>query len=120
MSELPEITITSPEPDAAVETSQLTVSGTATHSNGIATVELRVNGGDWIAATVEFFGDWSGDVELAIDWNTIEAKATSTTAQSKTVSTRVFHLVNSFQGENGVHWRGMTGAPGKHWTGIEW
>lgn len=120
MAELPAITIASPGPESTVETSPLTVSGTASHSNGIATVELRANGGGWTAATVEFFGDWSGDVELAIDWNTIEAKAVSTTGQSKTVSTRVFHLVQSYQGENGVHWRGMTGPPGKHWTGIEW
>ena len=120
MAELPAIAITSPPNGSSTDESPISVSGSASHPAGIATVELRVNGGEWSDATVEFFGDWSGEVDLSSGANAIDAKATSNTSQSRTVSIGVTYDTASFVGEHGVHWRGTSGAPGQDWTGIGW
>jgi hypothetical protein len=75
---IPTITITSPTDDSSTTENSILVEGTAddpgSPSFGLASVEVRVNGGDWELSTGTT--SWSHSVSLTLGSNNIEARST--------------------------------------------
>jgi hypothetical protein len=55
----PSVAITSPASGSTVGTGTRAVSGTASDSSGISTVQVRLDGGSYVTATPKAAGDWS-------------------------------------------------------------
>ncbi|MDD5686204.1 MAG: Ig-like domain-containing protein, partial [Elusimicrobia bacterium] len=85
---LPSINITSPISGTTVTNLQLTVSGTASDNVALSNVEVKVGaGGTYASATG--LSSWSGTVTLVSGSNTIYAKATDTSGNTRETSITV-------------------------------
>jgi len=96
--ELPTIIISSPSDGDSVTSSLITVSGSASDNDGLATVEVRVGSGSWQAATGTDL--WSADITLAEGLNMIYARANDTSGNSNVTSITVTYspLTGSISG----------------------
>jgi len=73
-SAAPAIAITSPVNGAAADKARVVVSGTASDDVGIKRVDIKLDSGDWQAASGT--ASWSREVNLLLGSNTIYARAT--------------------------------------------
>ncbi len=80
----PTITITSPTNGTTFTNPGIAVSGTATDNLGLSTVEIKVGDGNWQSATGTT--SWSKAVTLATGINTIYARTTDTSGNTKETS----------------------------------
>ncbi len=71
----PDLVVTSPQPDATVHSRLVTVAGTSYDVNGVASVQLSLDGGVW--ASLSTNGSWSSTLDLDT-WgsHTITVRAT--------------------------------------------
>ncbi len=69
----PQVVITNPPDAARFNDPALNVSGIASDDTGVATVEVRLNGGNWQPATGTT--NWTRSVSLVVSNNTIEARS---------------------------------------------
>jgi len=70
----PTISITSPSNGATTQNSSITISGTASDSDGsVSYVQIKVGGGSW--QTISGTTNWSGTANLAYGANTVYARA---------------------------------------------
>jgi hypothetical protein len=83
----PTITITSPTSGQTFTTATLTVSGSASDNVGLSKVEVKVGSGSWQIASGTT--SWSKSVTLASGSNTIHARATDTSGNTKETSVTV-------------------------------
>ncbi len=83
----PTITITSPANGEILNSTSVTVTGTASDDVAVAKVELSTDGTTWVLATGTT--SWSGTVTLAEGANTIFARATDSSGNMATVSIAV-------------------------------
>jgi cobalamin biosynthesis Mg chelatase CobN len=63
--EAPALLLSSPEPDSVVRSRQLTLAGTVADANGVESIEVSVDGGEWTSIPVQ--ATWSTVVDLG-DW----------------------------------------------------
>lgn len=84
---LPSITISSPASNQTVNTSSITVSGTASDNVSLSKVEVSLNGGAYQLATGTT--SWNKVLALAPGSNTITARATDTAGNTKTSSVTI-------------------------------
>jgi len=92
----PTIAITSPADSAILTSTSVTVSGTASDDVALSKVELSRDGTNWSPA----FGTtpWSGTLTIIEGDNTIYARATDTSGNSKTVSVTVTLVIGPSNG----------------------
>jgi len=83
----PNILITSPSDGQIFTTPTITVSGTASDNVGLSKLEVRVGGGSWQLASGTT--SWSKQVTLSPGSNTIYARATDTSGNTKETSVTV-------------------------------
>ena len=84
---LPIISITSPTDGQAFTTPTITVNGTASDNVGLSKVEVKVGSGSW--QTTSGTTSWTTSVTLASGSNTIYARATDTSGNTKETSVTV-------------------------------
>jgi len=83
----PTVTITSPQSGATLDTTTVTVSGTAADDVGLARVEISADGTTWILATGTT--SWTGTLTLGEGTRTIYARATDPSGNIGTASVTV-------------------------------
>jgi hypothetical protein len=115
----PSLEITEPEDESSVVGPSVHCLGTALETGApISLVEAKVNDGDWVeAAGTEEWDIW---VNVPIGENTIQIRATNEDGSATTSSRTVTRTVDTFTGNNGVFWKGRSGTPERHWTGVDW
>lgn len=86
MAEFPVITINNPSDGFVANQSTVNVTGTATHSLGIDTVEIRNNGGSWQTANL-LITAFDLVIDLEAGANEIDVRATATLEGTTTVET---------------------------------
>jgi hypothetical protein len=74
----PVVSITSPADGVWLGTSSVSLSGTSSDNVGVSFVNLRVNGGSWLAASGTT--SWAGSLGVTCGSNTIDARATDTSS----------------------------------------
>jgi len=89
----PEISITSPSADETFSTAQVTVSGTASDNVGVASVEVKLESGNWEQASGT--NPWSASVTLDLGPNTIYARAEDTSGLTTEISITVDHVITT-------------------------
>jgi hypothetical protein len=86
----PNVKITKPQADATVDTSTIEVSGTVTDNYFPALVEVSLNGGPFVSATLEDDGTWQLDVTPVPGTNTLIARAEDESGNADTSALRTF------------------------------
>lgn len=81
----PDLSITGPKADSTVDSRFVTVTGTSYDANGVASVQLSVDGGEWTSLSTD--GSWSSTVDLG-DWgsHTITVRATDAAGHTSEAS----------------------------------
>ena len=127
----PAVTISSPSDGADILAATVDISGIALDADGVVLVEYSINSGDWAEATIvgtpidpatEPYQWSASDLPIDVGDNTLSVRATDTGAEvtDPVVTITVTRVADSFSGTSGVHWRGTSGNPTTHWTGICW
>jgi hypothetical protein len=86
----PNVKITQPQADAIVETSTVEVSGTVTDNYVAELVEVSLNGGPFVTATLEDDGTWQLEVTPLPGINTLFARAEDESGNVDTSAARKF------------------------------